>query len=169
MKILSLDLSTNSTGYAIFKNGELEDYGLLTAKGKNAIERIYLMTEQLEEVLNKYPEIEKIIVEEVRPENNQTGPGNLRTHKILMWLQAALEFLNYNKNKLKIEYIYPSEWRAKCGIRTGKSIKRETLKQEDIEFVKNQYNIVVNDDIADAIGIGHAYLLGTEETAYVWE
>ena len=35
---------------------------------------------------------------------------------------------------------------------------REKLKQADIDFVKKIYNIEVNDDIADAIGIGHSYV-----------
>ena len=32
------------------------------------------------------------------------------------------------------------------------------VKQADIKFVKDKYNLDVNDDIADAIGIGYAYL-----------
>lgn len=171
MEVLSLDLSTHSTGFAIFKDGNLKEYGCLEAKGKNPIERIYIIIKQIEEILDRQENsnIERIIAEEVRPENNQTGPGNLRTHKVLMWLQAALEFLNYNNKKIKIEYIYPSEWRAKCGIRTGKNIKRDALKQKDIDFVKDQYGIEVNDDIADAIGIGYAYLLNLEENVFIWE
>ena len=51
-----------------------------------------------------------------------------------------------------------SSWRATCGIKVGGGIKREELKTEDIKFVERNYNISVNDDIADAIGIGHAYI-----------
>ena len=57
-----------------------------------------------------------------------------------------------------IEYVYPSEWRAACGIKNGRGVRRETQKANDILFVKNNYGIEVNDDIADAIGIGHAYV-----------
>lgn len=39
-----------------------------------------------------------------------------------------------------------------------KNIKREQLKQEAIDYVKEKYNIEVNDDIADAICIGDAVL-----------
>lgn len=99
-------------------------------------------------------EINKIIVEEVRPE----GMGkNNATHRALMWLQAALAFLIHdNYPDIEIEYIYPSSWRATCGIKNGRGIKRTTLKEEDIAFVKRIYNINVNDDEADAICIGYA-------------
>ena len=76
-----------------------------------------------------------------------------------MYLQAGITFLLHeNFPHIEVEYVYPSEWRASCGIRNGRGIKRESLKEEDINFVKQNYGITVNDDVADAIGIGHAYV-----------
>ena len=76
-----------------------------------------------------------------------------------MWLQGAIAFLLHETQpKAKIEYVYPSEWRAKCGIKNGRNVRRDQAKILDIEFVKKTYSIDVNDDIADAIGIGHAYV-----------
>ena len=159
MKLLSLDLSTKSTGYAVFEDNTLVDYGCIKASSTDVINRIQKIIKEINNVLLKHSNIEKIIVEEVRPENGQKGVGNLRTHKVLMWLQAALEFLIHdNFASISIEYLYPSEWRKVCGIQTGRGIMREKLKQADIDFVKKIYNIEVNDDIADAIGIGHSYV-----------
>ena len=45
------------------------------------------------------------------------------------------------------------------GIKTGRVIKRAELKKKDIEYVKGKYNIEVNDDIADAIGIADSYFI----------
>ena len=77
-----------------------------------------------------------------------------------MQLQGGLMLLNHkNNSKRKIEFIQPGSWRSKCGIKTGKGIKREALKMADIQFVKDKYNIDnINDDIADAICIGHSCL-----------
>ena len=159
MKLLSLDLSTKSTGYAVFEDDVLVDYGCIKASSTDVINRIQKIIKEINNVLLKHSNIEKIIVEEVRPENGQYGVGNLRTHKVLMWLQAALEFIIHdNFSSISIEYLYPSEWRKVCGIQTGRGIVREKLKQADIAFVKKVYNIEVNDDIADAIGIGHSYI-----------
>ena len=155
--ILSLDLSTKSTGYALWENNKLIDYGLITASSTDLIKRIKKITEELSNILKaklaNYS-IEKVIVEEVRPEN---GLQNIQTHRALMWLQGSIAIMIHDEYNLSLEYIYPNEWRSKCGIKTGAGVKREALKKKDIDFVKNNFNIDVNDDIADAIGIGYAY------------
>lgn len=167
MNILSLDLSTKSSGWAVFEETKLKDYGCITSASTDLIKRIHIMTDGLKEVLNKY-KIDKIIVEEVRPD---AGTSNLQTHRALMWLQAALAFLVHDEFKtIEIEYIYPSSWRAKCGIKNGRGIKRETLKQADIRFIKENYGIDVNDDIADAIAIGHSQINESKDGGVVeWD
>lgn len=155
MNILSLDLSTKSSGWAVFNDGELKDYGCISASSTDLIKRIQKMMNELKIVLDNNS-IDKIVVEEVRPEGGY-GVGNLQTHRALMWLQAALAFMIHdNYSKITIEYIYPSSWRASCGIKNGRGIKRTSLKEADIQFVKEKYNISVNDDIADAICIGYS-------------
>lgn len=155
MNILALDLSTKSSGYAIFEGTELKDHGCVTSSSQDLIKRIHIMIDAIDTIL-KENKIDKIVVEEVRPEGGY-GVGNQKTHKALMYLQAALEFLIHdNHNEVKIEYIYPSSWRASCGIKNGRGIKRTSLKEADIKFVEETYGVTVNDDEADAICIGHA-------------
>ena len=157
MNILSLDLSTKSSGWAIYQDKELIDHGCITASSNDLIKRIYKMIDSIEEILNKYT-IDKIIVEEVRPDIGGYGAGNQQTHKALMWLQASLAFkIHDNFSNIEIEYIYPSSWRAVLGIKNGRGIKRTTVKEADIAFVKENFNIEVNDDEADAICIGYAH------------
>jgi hypothetical protein len=78
-----------------------------------------------------------------------------------MWLQAAIAFKVHDDfPKVKIEYVYPSSWRAACGIHTGRGIKRESLKEADIAFAEKTYNLSnLDDDTADAICIGHSYVM----------
>lgn len=152
MKILALDASTKSTGVALFDNTKLIKYDCFTASSTDLIKRIKNIISQLNLFMVEN-EVDKIILEEVRPEQGT----NLNTYRALMWLQAAINFMIHESfPKVKVEYVYPSSWRAACGIKTGRGVKRDELKKADIEFVKKTYNIVVNDDIADAIGIGHA-------------
>jgi Holliday junction resolvasome RuvABC endonuclease subunit len=155
MKILSLDASTKSSGYAIFNEQKLESYGCITASSTDLIKRINKMITELEQILIK-EKVDKIILEEVRPEQ---GLQNIKTHKALMYLQAAIAFLIHERfNTIEVEYTYPNEWLAACGIHTGRGVKRETLKSADIKFVKENFGITANDDEADAIGIGYAYV-----------
>lgn len=158
MQILSLDLSTKNSGWAIFDDHDLKEYGAIPATSTDVIKRIYKIVSEIQAILQAHPDISVVVVEEVRPEN-QRGAGNLHTHKILMWLQAGLNFmLHDNFPKIKIEYVYPSEWRARCGIKNGRGVKRDQAKAADIEFANNKFNLTLkSDDIADAIGIGWSY------------
>ena len=167
MKILALDLSTKSSGWAYFEEGGLIDHGCITSASTDLIKRIYKMKDGIAEILTKYP-VNKIIVEEVRPEGGY-GVGNTKTHRALMWLQAATAFLLYEKfPNINIDYIYPSSWRATLGIKNGRGIKRTTLKEADIQFVKDKYNIEVNDDEADAICIGLAQYKQQDDNEINW-
>lgn len=169
MRILSLDLSTKCSGYAIFEDGKLIISGCLKASGQDMIKRIQKMTLGIQTILNEIEGIEKIIVEEVRPDVGYNN--NTNVWKALTWLQAAVAFLIHDEfSYINIEYIYPSSWRSKIGIKTGRGIKRESLKQEDINYVKNKYNIDCGDDEADAICIGESFFIEekTKETKYAW-
>ncbi len=168
MNILSLDVSTKSSGWAFFKDGELIDHGYITSASTDVIKRIYIMRDGIKDVLDKY-EVSKVIVEEVRPEGGY-GVGNTHTHKMLMWLQAAIAFMMHdNFQQIDLEYIYPSSWRAALGIKNGRGIKRTTLKEADIDYVKEKYNINVNDDEADAICIGLAQYIKADTNEINWE
>lgn len=152
MNILALDLSTKSTGWAV-GDDVLLAHGCITKNSKNVIERIISMKNQIIKIIDFY-KIDKIILEEVRPEfNSHTG-------KILIWLQAAVIIAAYQINhSIQYQFIGASEWRAVLSIKQGRGIKRDQLKPKDIAYVKNKYNIEVNDDEADAICIFDSYFL----------
>jgi Holliday junction resolvasome RuvABC endonuclease subunit len=158
MNILSIDASTKSTGWSVFADKELVDYGCITASSTDLIKRIHKMVDELQIIIQKY-NVQKIILEEVRPESGDIGSQNIKTHRALMWLQGALAIMAHDIcGDPEFIYLYPSEWRKVCGIKTGSGVRRDVLKLRDIEFVKNKFNINVNDDIADAICIGFAHL-----------
>ncbi len=155
MKILAIDASTKSSGIAIFEEKNLIHYACITATSDDLFKRIHKMTDEIKKYIEEY-KIEKIILEEVRPEN---GLANIKTHKALMYLQGAIAMMVHDTfSKIEIIYIYPSEWRKQCGIKTGSGVKRASLKEKDIAFVKEKFNIAVNDDIADSIGLGWGFL-----------
>lgn len=161
MQIIGIDASTKSFGISLFQDNKLIAYDCFTASSTDLIKRIQKIINELDNFLSQYPLVEKIIMEEVLPEKNLT---NIKTHKALMYMQAAVIFLIHEKYpKINIEFMYPGTWRSKCGIRLGRGIKREKQKELDIQFVKEKYNINVNDDIADAIGIATSYFIKDEE------
>ena len=60
------------------------------------------------------------------------------------------------QNDIEFHHPLPPEWRAKIGIQQSNKIKRETLKEEAILAVKNEYKINVCDDVAEAILIARS-------------
>ena len=168
MTILSIDASTKSSGWAIYEGTSLKDYGCITASSTDLFKRIHKMVDELDAIIVKYA-VQKIILEEVRPDEIGSR-SNLATHKALMFLQGAIAMMVHDKySKITIEYLYPSEWRKCCKIKTGRGVVRETVKQRDIRFVEETFGIKVNDDIADAIGLGYAHLHpGGQEEMITW-
>lgn len=160
MTFMSIDASTKSTGVAIFEDQELRYYSCLVAKqSAPLLERIIIIVDKLKEVLNQFPDVSIIYLEEVRPDDGK----NVQTQRALMWLQAQIAMMLYKEQKdVDIKYVYPSEWRKRCGIKQGRGVKRDELKKADIQFVKDRYHIDVNDDEADAIAIGASTFLNED-------
>lgn len=82
---------------------------------------------------------------------------NAQTQRFLTRLQGVI----YGwciQNSCEFNIIRPTQWRKQLSFSQGKNIKREQLKQQSIKYVKENYGLDVNDDIADALCIGSAVL-----------
>ena len=152
MITMAIDASSKSTGIAIFKDKELAYYECVAATDSDAFARIKKMVARIK-VLYETWNVDSVIMEDVIPEDVR---HNQNVFKILHYLQALTVLMLHGYNQ-KVEFYVSSEWRKKCGIKTGRGITRDMVKAADIKFVKDNYNLDVNDDIADAICIGYAY------------
>ena len=151
MKLLSLDLSTKSTGWSFGKDTILEQHGYIPISSKIVEQRIIKMRDQIIALICQYNP-DQIIMQQVRPQINS------HTNKVLMWLQGIVAIAAYECNpNIQIKFIGASEWRAAIKIKQGRGIKRDEVKAYDIQYVKEKYNINVNDDEADAICIFDSY------------
>lgn len=156
MIVLALDPSTKNTGIAVFKDQELIYHNYINAGSANLFRRIDKMIEGIEAVIKEYKPT-CVVIEDPIPEDVH---HNQNVYKALMYLQAFIMY-SLDKNKItNIKFFTSSEWRKKCGIHTGRGIHRDSLKPKDIAFVESQFGIKVNDDEADAIGIGFAAVGG---------
>ena len=154
MIVLSLDQAAVTTGWALFENNKLINKGSFTIKKTLPIEvRLWQIQQSLLDVIYKNlndrnPDI--IVFEGIQQQSN------VETFRKLAMVQAAILLLCYD---LGIKYIIysPSEWRAINGGGYGR--KREEQKNAAIVKAKEWYQVEVDSDIADAINIGHAYLI----------
>ena len=153
MITLALDISTHSTGAAIFEEQKLIHYECITASSTNTFSRIDKIASRIESLIKQYHPTD-VVVQAPLPAD--VG-HNIDTYRKLTWAQGIIGNV-LNKNKLSFNTMYaPNEWRKKVQIKTGPKKIRPKLKAQDIAMVKMLYNIDVNDDIADAILIGRAY------------
>lgn len=148
--LLSLDTSTTSTGWAIFKDGEYQESGVIDdfKKVKNGYERLKLMTKELLDSIGQLkPDI--IVIEK------DVVFGNMKVIDMLMKIIGAVYGYCLFNGITYYEFA-PSEWRKYVKLQAfGR--KRDEFKKASIKYIKDNLNMDVNDDEADAICIGLAY------------
>lgn len=155
MNLIAIDASTKSSGIAIYKHDKLQKYDCIKATSSDLFNRIKVMVKAIGQYLTENPDIDHLVLQQVR----QDGFTNIKTYKALMYLQGCIMLLVHQSFKhVTVQFVYPSQWRKVCQIKQGRGIKRDIQKQNDINWVKKIFNIEVNDDIADAIGIGYAHI-----------
>lgn len=154
-KILCLDQSMRSTGWAIFEDGELWKWGTFTIPAHKPIEqRLQMIISELNNIITNFP-IREVFFEDIQKQ------ANIETYKKLAFVQAAIMIWCYN-NDLKFTILAPSHWRgvlksAFNGYGFGRA--RVEQKQKAIEFCKNFLDVEVSSDEADAICLGKAGLI----------
>lgn len=143
MKILGLDTSTKSTGYAVLDNEKLISCGTIkTPKKADLLDKIIYIEEHIKQII-KAKEVDFIVIEDLAVTRSAS------TTKALAGLLYHL-LTEFRKRELLVVQARPSTWRSVCGIK-GKC--RKELKENAIQHVKDVYNIDVNDDEADSICI----------------
>ena len=149
IKLVTIDGSTQKTGIAYFCNGKYVEHVLLDfSKDKNMENRFESMSKEIWKTLDVYrPNI--IYIEETYMANNP------QTSKILTRLQGVVYAWCFN-NDCEFNTIRPTSWRKQLNFQQGKNVKREQLKIQSIEYIKNNYGLEVTDDEADAICIADA-------------
>lgn len=148
--LLSLDTSTTSTGWAIFKDGVYQESGVINdfKKEKNGYKRLELMVKEL-----------LLDIEQLKPDiiviEKDVVFGNMKVIDMLMKIIGAVYGFCL-KNEITYYEFAPSEWRKYVKLQVfGR--KRTEFKQASIKYVKDNFNKEVNDDEADAICVGIAY------------
>lgn len=151
--ILSLDQSSNLTGYSVYKNEEFLSYGILSLKDITSKSHGELYYDEKVENVKQFlircidyfkPDI--VVIEDIQRQSN------VRTFKDLAYLHGVLKNYLY-ENNIPFVSISPSAWRGELKI---KGRKRVDVKKNTQSYVKDNFGIEVTEDEADAICIGIA-------------
>lgn len=149
MRIAGIDASTNKTGIAIFQDSKYIKHTLIDLhKIKDSTQRIPKMMTAICEYLGKH-KVDKIIMEESMLTTNAS------TMKMLSNIAGAVMYYAASHD-ITFEFTLPTHWRKKIGLSQSNKIKRDVLKAEAIQAVKQEYNIDVTDDEAESILIARS-------------
>lgn len=152
MTLLALDQATKITGWAIFKDNKLTDYGKFDAGQYDDMgDRLYYIRKQLVELINKY-DVDEVVFEDIQFQNNVTN--NVDTFKKLAEVFGVVYELCVEL-KLPHTSVLASVWKSTLGIK-GKD--RTAQKRAAQQWVVDTYGIKPTQDEADAIAIGAHHL-----------
>lgn len=151
MTILAFDQSSRTTGYSVFKEDCLTDYGKFVFENEDFGERLVNIRNKVIELINKY-EPDFLIFEDIQYQNNVIN--NIDTFKKLAEVFGVFYEL-VSELKIPHEIILSSSWKSALEI---KGATRQVQKKNASEWVKEKYNISPSQDECDAICIGSAWL-----------
>jgi Holliday junction resolvasome RuvABC endonuclease subunit len=165
--ICAIDASTNSLAFSIFEDGKLLQYGKINFVGVTAYDKVVDAASKARGFFATFKEIDAIVIEHTVFMNSPKTAADLALVQGALLGAAGVR---------KIRSVAPITWQNFIGNKKptkeelakiklenpGKSdswIKtqvREARKQKTIHFIDIQYGRTVKDnDVADAIGIGH--------------
>lgn len=148
----SLDTSSSHTGYAVFENGVLKEYGELTnkKKGEEAVNQM---------CLDIYGTLSPLSVDICVCEMTVVE-RSAHTQRLLSEIVGTVRGYCLAKD-IYFDRLRPTEWRKIINDNFDVEQppkKREELKKWSITVVKQLYGIDVSDNVSDAILIGIAYI-----------
>ena len=141
VKILSLDLSTKSSGYCVIENGKVSDYGTITSDEKDFIDRGQYMAEFIRLLCEKYGTFDYVYIEELKVISNQ---------KTLVMLGIVQGLVIRELKSCGIKLVPPTVWRKPYELNG----KRSEAKARAISICTDKGFTVTNDDEAEAILLG---------------
>lgn len=154
-RTLALDQASKITGYAIFDGDKLVKYGTFTTSSDNEVERFALVRGWLLSMIaNWRPDL--VGIEGIQLQEESAGHKmGVTVFQTLARLQGVI-MITCHEAKIPCTVCPTNTWRHECGV---KGRTRADKKRSMQLIVKEQYDISVTDDEADAIGIG-TYMVG---------
>ena len=154
-KLLALDQSSKTSGYAVFYDKELKHYGHFTFEDDDLGDRLYKIRKKVNELIEKY-EINEVAFEDIQLQNNVGN--NVKTFKVLAEVFGIIYELA-TELKLPHKEVLAATWKSTLNIK-GKT--RPEQKKNAQKYVNEKFNIKATQDECDAICIGVHTLTGRQ-------
>lgn len=177
-KFISIDANSTSIAFAVWHHDNLASYGKISWTGKTTYEKVNQAAHVARDFFNYYADFDTVVIEHTVMMNSP------KTAADLALVQGAVLGAMSTAGVSNIKSTNPIAWQSfikngrlttpeKQVIRNenpGKSDawyknkEREFRKLRTIKFVSDRYKKIVTDnDVADAIGIGHYAIFNWEK------
>lgn len=153
LNLLSLDVSSNRSGFCVFSDGNYVESGNFRTIGERN-KRITDVAEKTKELIDKY-NINQIVIEDIYlSKSERSGKDDkVNTFKILANLQGAIIYVCCKK-KINVNFMTANEWRSHSGVKIG---LRNQSKDDAIKKAYKEYGVSQEDE-ADSIFVGIGFL-----------
>lgn len=150
LRVVSFDQSTRCSGYAVFEDGEYIESGVVDMS-KSKLEtdkRSFEMAKELWKIIKKYKP-DELVLENVQQQSN---PATM----IILARLAGMIIGYAEAHNVNVHILLPSQWRKALGYSQGAKVKRQELKQQSINYVKENFGLDLPEDQCEAIAEGVA-------------
>ena len=148
MRILALDQASRVSGWAIFEDDNLEQYGKIdVSKYFELGERLHQIRQEVEHLIDD-EHIDAVVLEDIYMDGQRVN--NVQTFKALAEVFGVLYELCIDMEK-PVEAVLAGTWKSTLGIK-GKT--RPEQKRNAQEWVVQNYGVRPTQDECDAICIG---------------
>ena len=149
MKLLAWDQSSKKSGWSLVEDGKYVQSGIIDkSKIADIDTRIGEMGIAICQLIKElHPDL--VVIEDIQ---NQSS---ISTVVSLARLQGFILGWCYVKH-IRTEIVRPSEWRKILNFKQGAGVKRQELKQQGINYIKEKYNMDLSEDEAESCCIGEA-------------
>ena len=151
-KFLALDQSSRITGYAVFENAKLIDYGKFSVNDEDIGVRLMKIRQEVEYLIKQH-EVEEVVFEDIQMQGNVAN--NVQTFKALAEVFGVIYELVTELN-LPNTAVLASSWKSTLQI---KGRTRPEQKRNAQALVEKTFNIKPTQDECDAICIGLHHIL----------
>lgn len=148
MKILALDQASKTSGYSIWENNKLIDYGKFTFEDDDIGYRLVRIRNKVKHLIESN-KIDYVIMEDIQVQQN-----NVQTFKVLAEVFGVIYEL-ITEMGVPSHAVLASVWKSVVGI---KGRARAEQKRNAQQHVIDTYGIKATQDESDAICIGEYYI-----------
>lgn len=147
MKLIAFDQSTTATGWCVMEmdTSEIVAYGVIRPLGQTN-DRIRETVKKCCTLCKKF-QVAFVYIEGIQVQKNPV------VYEILAKLKGTLEIVLEEKGYF-VNVVKAAEWRKRVGV---KNKKRDLVKQEAIDKVKEIYEITPSEDECEAILFARAF------------